>query len=231
MIVLKLFSLLVIYALAAFSISAEAKELKVQKIDKTLAGEVFIHYDPKLTKLIMEDRTKKGDSKRIRIARTKLSHNSSDEFVIDYWAGPSVDPGFLFYHVKNSSLTQVGYSIGGLHLAIPGNGYFYIWGHVNSYFNMRQKFTFKDGRILEVSQPFYYVGLDTQTLVDITIYRTKEQKDVVAKIKKGSSVSVLLNSEKFYLIKTENDILGWWRPKLASYYKAEEIDGIFATGD
>ena len=75
---------------------------------------------------------------------------------------------------------------------VTGNGNLYISGHVNSNFDLKRKLTFTEQNITEVEQPHYYVGLKTKTLAAITLYKTKEMKEVVATLPKDYKIEVLL---------------------------------------
>lgn len=206
-------------------------ELKRENIDETENGNVYFYYEPQVCELILSDITDISYIKTVRIAQVKLAETDNANLIIDYSEGGSVDPGFIVYSIEPSGLKKISNLIDGLNAAIPGDGYIYIWGHTNSYFNLRRKFSLINGQIKEVRQPFNYVGLDTVTLTDIQLFETKAQETIVAQLTKGASVTVLLNSDDFYLLKTNRDIVGWWLPQKKSYFKAEEIEGVYWNGD
>lgn len=224
-------SIFLLITLIVFNNESYGNELEKIKIDETSIGPVYLHYNPMLCKVILTNVPNESDIKTIRVAHTKLAKWNNDSLIIDYSEGGSIDPGFIIYHVKPSGLKRLSTLIDGLNIEIPGDGYLYIWGHTNSYFNLRRKFSLKNSRIQEVKQPFYYIGLNTETLTEISVFKTKKQKEMVAKLNKGTSITILLNSEDFYLLKTKRNILGWWLPKKMSYFKSEEIRGLYRIGD
>lgn len=97
-------------------------------------------------------------------------------------------------------------------------------------FNYREKYELKGGELVAVKQPFWSVGLDTTALAAITIYSDKSLTSPVATIPKGGSLSVILNEDKFYLIKTPFGLLGWIE---YNYPEIEQgpIKGLFFNGD
>ena len=214
------------------NITIASPEIKEVKLDDTSVGSVYFHYNSDLTNLLLKDITdKESEIFTLTVAEIKLSSSSKETFVLEYTEGGSTDPGFLFYKKNNDQLTQLSYLIDGLHILIPGNNFIYIWGHTNSDYNIRRVYKIENDKVEELSQPYYYVGIENKTLTDITIYESIAFKKTIDNIKKGDTVTVLLSDGSNYLIKTKNDIIGWWKPERSSYFKAEEIEGIYHIGD
>lgn len=161
------------------------------------------------------------------VISTKLHHTDKWESFVLYSDGPSGDPSFSFYTQKGDSISYLG-SVGGLSLFIPGNGNIYVSGHANNYFNKRKKYTVSNGNLTEVEQPFYYVGLETQTQSAITIYKSPEQIQKVAVLPANSAVEILINESDNFLIRTSFGLTGWW--KLDPYGDSAFPD-IYFNGD
>lgn len=217
--------------IGATVINAKDK-LKTVTLQKTPAGTVTFSYHHKLTQLIMEDVTDSNSGFfTLNVAQLILSPESTDTIIIQYTEGASVDPGFQVYQERNRELVRLCYLIDGLNCTVPGDGYLYISGNTNSQFNVKKKYQLTNGIIIEVKQPFYYLGLESKALADIRIYCTKALKEEIGNVKNGDSVSVILNDGKYYLLKTDRDILGWWLPLKNSHWQAEEIEGLYHLGD
>jgi len=170
------------------------------------------------------------ESEMTLLAITPLD-NSKKKYAIVYGYCP--EPEFHIYAADD--LSKFYGSIGGLNMYVTGNGNLYVSGHVNSNFDLKRKLTFTEQNITEVEQPHYYVGLKTKTLAAITLYRTKEMKEVVATLPKDYKIEVLLaetshQHEDFYLVKTAFGLVGWTQIK-AGQYQSVEVDGIFWNGD
>ncbi len=157
--------------------------------------------------------------------------NSSRKYAIVYGFCP--EPEFHLYSA--SDLSKFYGAVGGVNMYIPGNGSLYVSGHLNSNFDRKVKLKFENNELKEVKQPLYYVGLKTKTLKPITLYQTKEFKNVVANLPENYRVEVLLaetgyRHEDYYLIKTDFGLVGWAKIK-AGQYSAIDIEGIYFNGD
>ena len=225
--------ILAIFLIWLFSIEAYSANLKTFEIHRTSKGPVFIHYNPDICTLINKDVTDYQGSNfyTVQVAKVEILPDKKEQFLIEYSEGGSVDPGFIIYKVEKTGLIRLSYLIDGLNIAVPGDGFLYIWGHTNSYFNLRRVYSIVNGTLKEIKQPYYYVGLKSEALVEIKIYKSKNEQELVTAIKKGSPITVILNDGDHYLIKTERDILGWWKPGAYSVYEGKEIKDIFFNGD
>lgn len=202
---------------------------------KASVRSVKILYDPTVTTVINKEEPMKyniqgigGGIKVIRTIRTKISANTQDYYVIDFDEGASDDPTFVIYREKDKKLQYICY-IPGTMLVIPGDGNLYISGHTNNMFDQRKKFKLKKGKIIEVPQPYYYVGLETKVKKRINIYSTLQQQEVVATLLEGAPVTVLLNRGKYYLLKTPFGIVGWIQIDEGS--QETSIEGLYFAGD
>lgn len=199
--------------------------LKTIKMDDN----VFIYYNPEITEIINKDITEHG-IQEYRVLKTKINADKSQFVTVDYSPGPSVDPGFLFHKNDGDSLIQLGYMIGGLKLYIPGNGYIYISGHSNNMFDERRKYKIEGHNIVEVKQPYYYVGIESKLKTDINLYSDINLRKQIGKLTKGSPVSVLINKDDFYLIKSSFGLVGWTKIEL-SLFPGKIIESIYFAGD
>lgn len=217
-------------ALASPNVAA-AGELATLNLGKDAScwGPVLVHYVPALTTIINEPIPNELETV-IRVAKLRLSTRSADTLLIDYGSGPSCDPGFIIYRIEKGGPRQLGYAFG-LELEAPGDGRFYVRGHTDTWFDKRRAFTVEGGNLREVRQPFYYVGLETKTLKQITIFGGEGFSDEMWFLPAGTPVTVILNDGDNFLLKADHDVLGWWRPRSTSPQKAEEIEGLFFKGD
>lgn len=200
--------------------------LKIMHIDN-----VSIAYNENITKVINK---KNEDGMSVRAIRTLIDWRKKGQYyVIDFSKGMSADPHIIVYKEVGKKLKKVAGG-GGTQFIIPGNGNIYVSGHTNNMFDEKLKIKIDGEKYKFVKQPFLYVGLETEISQDIEIYSEKEQKNVVAKLPKGSSVTVVLNDGKHYLLKTPFGLLGWFY--LEGSYPAgssteSPLPGIYYHGD
>ncbi|MBE9515385.1 MAG: hypothetical protein IME93_00255 [Proteobacteria bacterium] len=198
------------------SIFASGLPESFSKLEEMYIDGVSIAYNKKITTVINE---RSEDGMSVRAIRTLIDWKKKGQYyVIDFSEGPSADPHFTIYKEVNKKLKRITAG-GGTQLIVPGNGSIYVSGHTNSMFDERLKIKIDDEKYKLVKQPYLFVGLDTEVSRDIEIYSEKEQKNVVARLPEGSSVFVVLNDGKYYLLKTPFGLLGW-------YY----MDGTYPVG-
>jgi hypothetical protein len=135
---------------------------------------------------------------------------------------------FVISRNEHQELKELG-SIFGLEITFPGDGFFYVTGHTNNTFNQRRKFTIRDDALVEIRQPFYYVGLETFTKEELDVYADRELTAHVAHLPKNTPITVVLNTEDYYLIKTPKDLLGW--AKIHVEQQDTIIEGLYYFGD
>jgi len=172
-----------------------------------------------------------------RLIVTRIDRNDSALYTVDFSPGPSVDPNFRIYRNIGGELKRLTKpGIGGTHLIIPGDGFLYISGHTNNTFDHKRLFRVEGDEVIEVEQPFFYVGLQSVTNKEIVLTSLIGQ---VATLPKGTPVTVLLkqneNSQQYtYLVKTDFGLVGWVRFKPQELYiinKPNPIEGLFFKGD
>ena len=97
-------------------------------------------------------------------------------------------------------------------------------------FNKMRKYTLTANVINEVKQPYYYVGLNTETTKSIKIFSSKRLENVVASLPKNSPIEVVINEDEFYLIKTSFGLIGW--VKIPECIISDTpIKGLYYAGD
>jgi hypothetical protein len=144
------------------------------------------------------------------ICLISINDKMDDKILVTYDEGLSADPSFSFLKKKKDKY-EFFFSLSGTKLFLPGNGNIYVEGHTNNYFNERRKFRLKNDSIIEVRQPFLYVGLKTKNSKTVKLFGDKEQNNIVATLSPESEIEVLLNDGEFYLIRTSFGLVGWWK--------------------
>ncbi len=144
-----------------------------------------------------------------RVLKTRISKDSDTYYTIDFSPGMSVDPYFLFFENTGDSTRYIGNTSSCTDLYIPGDGFIYTAGHVNSMFDIRRKYHIENGKLVEISQPFYYVGLETVTKKPITLSADRTYKTETVSIPAGTSITILISVDNSYLILTSSGITGW----------------------
>ncbi|TXH71530.1 MAG: hypothetical protein E6Q83_01705 [Thiothrix sp.] len=207
--------------------------LKTLAVDEPIVSEgesIAIHYNPSVTEVINEELSDPDLEGQKRMLKTKIDKESDQYYTIDYSPGPSADPVFIIQKNEGKALAKTNIRLSGLQLYIPGNGFLYVSGHTNNMFNARRKYKVEGDELVEVEQPFYYVGIDAELKKDLEIYSDIGMKKSLGLLTKGTGVSVLVNQEDNYLVKSSFGLVGWAKiPE--SLYPGEVVDGIYYAGD
>lgn len=195
---------------------------------------ILIHFDKSVTEVLKKQIVKGdplydeyiGDGEWLLI-RTKLDKSKAETYVIGFSPGLSGDPVFGFLKENNGNLVNFS-QIYGLQLFVPSDGNIFVTGHTNNMFDQRKKYRLTNDTIIEVKQPYYYVGLKSSTKKPIQLYREKAQKQIVAFLPEKSEIEVIINDGEYYLIKTSFGLVGWWK---LDNMKSEEIEDLYFNGD
>lgn len=189
-----------------------------------------LSYDAELSKVINKPVGPKDETapEVKRLISTRLNRDSEARHFIDFDPGPSADPSFVITDEKSGQ--QVG-SIGADSLVVPGNGFIYALGRSNNLHLVRQKFAVRDGKLVEIEQPFLYVGLESKAKVPLTLTAKKGEGEVIANIPKGDALEVVLSDKEYLLIKTQFGLVGWFKMKTDVMPDNAEIEGIYYAGD
>lgn len=192
-----------------------------------------ISYDAELSKLVNEPLNSKkardeGEPDLTRVLSTRLNRESETRHSIDFDPGPSADPVFTITDEKSGK--KVG-EIAADALVVPGNGFIYSMGRTDKMHVERRKYAVREGKLVEIEQPFSYVGLESKAKVALTLTAKKGSGEVIASIPAGDELQVVLRDGEFLLIKTQFGLLGWWKFKTDVQADNAEIEGIYYAGD
>jgi len=189
---------------------------------------VFFGYDKSTTRLINKPcyQLEKADPFHCYedsvpvtwIILAKFKNKSlKDSIYIVYSEGLSADPVFEV-STKPDASTIIG-SFYCLEFYINASGTIYTSGHTNNMFNKRKKFQLKNDTIVEVQQPYLYVGMKGKTMKDVTLFKDKVGKTIVAQLPKEYEIEILLAEsgtkdfeiETLFLVRTDFGLVGWLR--------------------
>jgi len=225
----RLFYFLVFICISIFSYPLSASnitDLEKIEVDKFEGiGPVTFHYNSKTCRILMEDISVIDYVQDTLVAECSLLAKGKDLFKLEYSSGPSVDPSFTIVGLYG------GRDLSGTDMAIPGDGFFYVWGHTNSLFNKRRMYTIKENKVVEAQTPYYYVGQESEVLMPISLYRSRNLEDRIISIPKGETVEIILKDGSYYLLKTSMDILGWWKPANPIGPGLRELKSLYFAGD
>lgn len=129
--------------------------------------------------------------------------------------GPSDDDEFLVLRYKGDTIEPLGKLSRWPYFF--GNGIVYVDDWMG-FWKKREKYILnqKTEQLEKVPQELYYVGTEATVSKSFPIYRTRENKEIVANLREKSQVVIILcdpsNKDYLkhqYLIKSESDLLGW----------------------
>ena len=173
-----------------------------------------------------------------------LSGNGDFYYMVLSW-GASYDVSYKFFSVKKLQdfkgtkgvPVKPDFIVEGTSIIIPSNGNIYSYGHNNNLQSIKRKFVFRNGNLTELSQPFYYIGIQTTSLKDQTIFSDTKLTSELYKISKGSVVTIVglqsisgSNSyQELYVVASEFGLVGYVK---ADYdQKQTQFSGFFYAGD
>ncbi len=192
--------------------SVPFKNLYTLKIkDHNIKEVIKIHYDPKISEVINKQEI--DEYTITQLIKTKIDRDSDTYYTIYFHSGAGIDPMFVIkQNIEGSDVKELK-RIKGIDITIPGNGFIYVSGNYNEMYNKRRKYKIFYGEIIEVEQPYYYVGIESVTTENLNIYSDTFQIEVVDSFPIGTQVTVLLNKQiadtGYYLIKTQYGLTGW----------------------
>jgi hypothetical protein len=217
---------LLILPVAAYSQDISKSFPNLAEIKVATRWDVRVMYNPKVSTIINKKyHDSDPDSDYWKVIKTRIG-GTGQEYRIEFSEGASDDPTFKIFKDEEAEPVFEAFATG---LVIPGNGFIYTSGHTNNMFDERKKYELRKGQIVEVKQPYYYVGLATKTNKAITLHSAKDVKGVVAALPAGAPVTVLINEVDFYLLKTEFGLVGW--AKIGTNNSEGTIDGLVYAGD
>jgi hypothetical protein len=157
-----------------------------------------------------------------------------DSLTIIYSEGMSADPGYVI--TTNTGKVIRRFSC--VEFYINGSGTIYTSGHVNNMYDRRRKFQIQNDTIVEINQPFNYVGLKGKTLKSIVLYQDKVGNKIVAQLPKDYEIEILLADAKTedyamdqnFLVKTDFGLVGWLRLTFDDIY-GTVLKELYYAGD
>lgn len=163
-------------------------------------------------------------------------HKSSalkDSVLIIYSEGMSDDPEFTILTKSEKLIAR----IAALELYINSSGAIYSSGHVNNMYNRKRKFQIQNDTVIEIKQPYYYVGMKGKIIKGITLYQDKNSNEVVAQLPKDYEIEILLaepakdyDVDYNFLVRTEFGLVGWLRLTNEDLYSTVLKD-LYYAGD
>ncbi len=128
--------------------------------------------------------------------------------VVVYTPGPSDDDEHVFFSFDGKRIRKMGHLM--RWLKFLGNGIVLVDDWMGFWTITRKYVLTKDRKLVEVPQEFYYVGVTGKISKPLTLYRTRQTKQVLATLRVGSEAEIVLSDSKgWYLVKSENRLLGW----------------------
>lgn len=136
--------------------------------------------------------------------------NRADKYreIAVYSPGPSADDEHMLFWFDGRRIHKMGHL-----MRWPkylGNGIVLVDDWMG-FWTITRKYALTRSRALaEVPQEFYHVGITAEVSRPLTLYQTRQEKTPLATLRVGSKVEILLTDTKgWYLIKSENRLLGW----------------------
>ncbi len=169
----------------------------------------------------------------ILVAKFK-NENFEDSLYIIYDQGLSADPSFVIS--TDRAINDKLEVFECLELYLTSTGKIYTAGHTNNMFNNRRKFQIKQNSIVEIKQPYLYVGIKGKTISPVILYGDRNGNSIIANLPENYEIEVLLaeniiddlNLENIYLVRTSFGLVGWLRYK---GYGKGIIKGLYFAGD
>jgi hypothetical protein len=105
-------------------------------------------------------------------------------------------------------------------------------------FNKRRKFKIENDTIIEIKQPYYYVGLKGKILKPLTLYSDKGLLNPVAQLPIDYEIEILLAEtgssdfeiDYYYLVKSNFGLIGWIKISDIDIWN-NLINGFYYAGD
>ncbi|MCC7223060.1 MAG: hypothetical protein IT273_04990 [Chitinophagales bacterium] len=220
---------------------------------KTPAG--TLRYNAEVTRIInrpdpsLSEFTPFGEPILV-LAETELDRKTAKKYLIAYDPGPSDDPSYLVLDAANRKAIKVVASLWALNLVVASNGLLYTSGHTNTMYDKHCKYELERDTIVEVKQPFYYIGLASELYKPFTLYADREMTQPIAQLPKGSKVTVVLAEEypnpdmpdyplERFLFATPFGLTGWTRIESMQADGSDDpaaeymtgVKGIYFAGD
>ncbi|MDD3716648.1 MAG: hypothetical protein PHX07_02180 [Candidatus Marinimicrobia bacterium] len=156
-----------------------------------------------------------------------------DRYSILFSMGESGDSQYLFY--REGSFDEPHFILHCDHLHFRGDGILIAQASTNRMFPQSQKYALQKGRIRELPQPFYAIGLESVAMRDLEIYAGKRMEKVIDTVREGEKVTILAaefkeNPER-YLIRNARGLCGWIRIPHGVWVDETPVRDIYYHGD
>lgn len=143
-----------------------------------------------------------------------IDENDKYKEIAVHTPGPSSDDEYLILWYDGKNILEMG--ILARWPQFLGNGIIYCDDWMG-FWKRREKYILntQTRKLEKIPQELYYVGVEGTVGKSFTIYRTKELKEPIAKLRTGSKVLILAcyigkeEAKNIYLIKSESGLLGW----------------------
>ena len=172
-------------------------------------------------------------SSAVKVLDIVLDSGSGDTYTVLFRLGEGGYVRYEFY--RNGAYEAPSFVLDCDHLDFLGDGYLITLGAMNQMFPISKKFKISNGRVREVKQPYYAVNIKSKATRDIDIYANKSMKRVIAHIKKGDDVTVLLTEFKkkhvYYLLRSDQGLTGWIRVEWETWVNETPIENLYFHGD
>jgi hypothetical protein len=166
------------------------------------------------------------------VARLFMSVRDTLPYYLVHTDGMSGDPAF--YLIRGSDGEEVGGGAADV-IAFPDSGDVWVYQRSNAVFPMRRRIRLADGRMEEVAEDRYAVGLQTVALKAFSLRRALDDSTEVASVAGGDSIEVVAGidpprSESVLLVRTRTGAEGWVRVP-SQQCNLAVIKGICFLGD
>lgn len=152
------------------------------------------------------------------------------KFTIQYNSGPSADPTFTIKWQEGKK--DHDFSMEGTDLDFLASGEILISGHTNNKFSQKRKIVFKNNKLIEVEQPYYFIGIKSKSLIDVDARLNPDEKSAtIFHLKKDDPVEVILSDtgQLYFLLKNSEGLLGW--VLISESQRPTIVKEIFFKGD
>gem|GEM_PF-4597940 len=152
---------------------------------------------------------------------------NSNSFDIHFRSGPL--PFFDSIEIKLQNNTIYNLKV----ICIPGNGSIYTLRTAYAWnLLVEDKYIYENETLKLVNQPFYYVGKETKTNIQIILLSSIDGNQIVATIPKSYKVFLIgLYQEKpdsdiWFLVKSVSGLVGWVKMEFIDYKYQESIGNL-----
>jgi hypothetical protein len=228
-------SLFIEYYNTDYSIYDRDKDTFVQDhIREQYVG--YLKFDPSTTTICnipsdIEEDAVYGAVSIEKIIKTKIGNNKSFYYVT-YGGMEGFLRGFSIWETLIPPKI-----IGQIHahtLIIPGNGSVYAINRDFENFDVKRKYTFVKGNLVEEQQPLYSINLTSYALHPITIYADSALTKKLAVIPQYGKIEVIaaINPKSYpflCLVRTSFGLIGW-TTLAADQYMSVDVKGLYYSG-